>query len=408
MTASAPTPPQPAVAAIMLGVVALLPLLALLSAMAMTPAVLILALLFGLAVGPCSVFPLVAAEGRVFWLAVLGVCAWAMLSVAWSIAPAFSAVEGLRFGALMLIAAAAFVLSPRVALPPRTIGWLVVSFVVCIVALMIELVPGGGIIRWAHGMLGLDYARFIDKNINRGLCALVVLSWPAAMAFHAAGYARAAYALPLFLAVPVFGFDSLSAQLALALGLIAFYAVLLSPKAVPRVLAVLIPAGLLAWPLLFLVLDRVLFSDPTIYAALPNTAQHRVEIWRFVTERIADRPWLGWGMETARHIPGGDVVYFGERKYMPLHPHNSALQVFLELGVVGFALAVTALTLSLRRWSRLQGVPAPTQAAAVAMIVAYLSIGFTAFGVWQSWWIAVGWIGAVLWRMHIRPVTVSG
>ena len=113
-------------------------------------------------------------------------------------------------------------------------------------------------------------------------------------------------------------------------------------------------------------------------------------------------------METARHIPGGDVVYFGERKYMPLHPHNSALQVFLELGVVGFALAVTALTLSLRRWSRLQGVPAPTQAAAVAMIVAYLSIGFTAFGVWQSWWIAVGWIGAVLWRMHIRPVTVSG
>jgi O-antigen ligase len=386
----------------MLGVIALLPLLSLLSAMAMTPAVLILALLLGLAVGPRSVVALLAAEGWAFWLAVLGVFIWAMFSVAWSISPVFSAVEGARFGVLMMFAAAAFVVCPRVALPSRAIMWMVASFAVCIAALMTELVPGGGIIRWAHGLLGLDYARFIDKNINRGLCALVVLTWPVAMGLRAAGYARAAYALPFLLAVPVLGFDSLSAQVALAASLGAFYAVLLGPKVSPSVLAVLIPVGLLAWPLLFPLLDRTVFSDPAIYAVLPDTAQHRVEVWRFVTERIGEHPWLGWGMESSRHIPGGDVVYFGERKYMPLHPHNSALQILLELGVVGFALAVTALALALRRWARLEGVPAHTQATAAAMIVAYLSVGFTAFGLWQSWWIAVGWLAAIVWRMQER------
>jgi exopolysaccharide production protein ExoQ len=387
---------------ILTALLVLLPLLGLLSAMAMTPALLIVAVMLAVAVGPRALRDSLAGEGRWFWLSVLSLCGWAVLSALWSITPAVSAVTGLRVAVLMGFGAVAFILCPKVTLPPRAALLMVAVLCICIAALVTEFVPGGGVLRWAHGALGLDYNRFIDKNINRGLCALVILCWPAMAALHAAGLRRWALALPLILAVPVLGFDSRSAQLALGVGLMAFYAVRAAPQHMPRILAVVIPVGLLAWPVLFPVLDRNFFTDTAVYNALPSTAQHRVEIWRFVIERITERPWLGWGMDTSRAMPGGDVVYDGARKYLPLHPHNSALQVLLELGVVGFVLTVGAIALALRRWSRPGAVPAHTQAIAAAMIAAYLAIGFTAFGVWQYWWIALGWLGAVLWRASSR------
>ena len=85
----------------------------------------------------------------------------------------------------------------------------------------------------------------------------------------------------------------------------------------------------------------------------------RVAIWRFTTERVVERPWLGWGMDASRMWPG----------VIPLHPHNAALQVWLELGVVG--------------------------AACAAVAIAYLTIGALSFGVWQEWWLGLGVLAAV-------------
>jgi len=374
--------------------IAVLPLLGLLSAMAMTPALIIAAVLLAALAGWRAVLD---HPHRPLWIALGAGLAWAVLSAAWSITPGTSALTALRVGVLMALGAAAYIYAGRVALSPRAGLGLALALVVCITALLTELIPGGGVLRWAHGALGLEYARFIDKNINRGLCALVILSWPAMVVLQTAGQGRIALVLPALLAVPVFGFDSRSAQLALVMGLLAYLAVRAAPKFMPRALAIVIPAALIIWPIAFPLLDRALFSEAAIYDALPGTAQHRVEIWRFVTERIAEKPMLGWGMDTSRAMPGGDVMYQGERKYLPLHPHNSALQILLELGVVGFALAVGLVALALRRWAAVDA-PPHAQAAAAGLIVAYLCIGFTAFGVWQCWWIALGWLAAVLGR----------
>jgi O-antigen ligase len=134
-------------------------------------------------------------------------------------------------------------------------------------------------------------------------------------------------------------------------------------------------------------------------SALPRSAAHRVLIWDFVGEQIADRPFLGWGMESSRAIPGGDDTFppstlarFGldapeeqaffalpSTKRLPLHPHNAALQVWLELGVLGAVLAaVLAAAVMLAARS-----PAALGAAAAGAVT-----GALAFGVWQPWWIA--------------------
>jgi O-antigen ligase len=84
---------------------------------------------------------------------------------------------------------------------------------------------------------------------------------------------------------------------------------------------------------------------------LVESAAHRLLIWDFVSERIAERPLLGWGMDSSRAVPGGtghpDAAmlaafglaaksdWFSYAQLLPLHPHNLALQVWLELGAVG-------------------------------------------------------------------------
>jgi len=127
--------------------------------------------------------------------------------------------------------------------------------------------------------------------------------------------------------------------------------------------------------------------------ALKGSAGHRLLIWSFVGERIAERPFTGWGLDAARAIPGGkDEVRPGLTR-LPLHPHNAALQLWLELGVPGaamFALFVGWLWLRLARvpWPRLYVV------SAGGSLTAALAAAFAAYGIWQEWWL--GTLGLAL------------
>ncbi len=194
-----------------------------------------------------------------------------------------------------------------------------------------------------------------------------------------------------------------SAKIAAILGLLAAFAAMAAPRLVARGAAVALGGLFLAAPLIFaLALPRLPDLSP-----LPFSAQHRIMTWDFVVERIADRPVLGWGMEASRAIPGGSDVFpasvldrygltspeeraiwardFAHR--LPLHPHNAALQVWLELGLVGGALAALLAALILLR---------AATPAAVGAAVAGAATGQLSFGVWQPWWIATLVLVAVL------------
>src|SRR5262249_7944535 len=124
--------------------------------------------------------------------------------------------------------------------------------------------------------------------------------------------------------------------------------------------------------------------------AVKLSAGHRLLIWSFVGDRIAEHPLAGWGLDASRSIPGGkDLIRPGET-WLPLHPHNAPLQVWLELGVPGvvlFALVVGYLwhILALAAWSRMFA------AAAGASLAIALIACFTAYGVWQEWWLGALW-----------------
>ncbi len=59
---------------------------------------------------------------------------------------------------------------------------------------------------------------------------------------------------------------------------------------------------------------------------------HRLLIWRFTADRIAERPALGWGMDASRALPGGktdlaqlfpDAGLLPGSEALPLHPHDA-------------------------------------------------------------------------------------
>ena len=96
--------------------------------------------------------------------------------------------------------------------------------------------------------------------------------------------------------------------------------------------------GILTAPLTLPALDR-LPGLLTAADAIKGSAGHRLLIWSFVGERIAERPLLGWGLDASRAIPGGKEEIRPGLTRLPLHPHNAALQVWLELGMPGALLA---------------------------------------------------------------------
>lgn len=142
--------------------------------------------------------------------------------------------------------------------------------------------------------------------------------------------------------------------------------------------------------------------DPTSAAkrALPSSWSHRIVIWRFANDRIAERPVLGWGLDASRKIPGGraaipwqmdpDPNDKGDRmtvvQAMPLHPHSLALQVWLELGLPG-AVALAALAfLLVARAGEADAVAAG--AGLAALVYAGMAISNVSYGAWQTWWLS--------------------
>ena len=120
---------------------------------------------------------------------------------------------------------------------------------------------------------------------------------------------------------------------------------------------------------------------------LAASAQHRIEIWDFAVQRIAENPVLGWGFDGSRHMESlyPDPSDTG-RVIAALHPHSAPLQIMLELGAVGAVIALALLGLIAMR---LGGAAGQTRMFGQPLFVAALAIASVSYGAWQNWWLAL-------------------
>ncbi len=115
-------------------------------------------------------------------------------------------------------------------------------------------------------------------------------------------------------------------------------------------------------------------------------AGHRIEIWNFVTNYAMNGPFYGYGIEAARYVAQYDHDYIYHTKETVLHPHNFAVQIWIEFGVLG-VIAFAGLFYFI--CDRLAQIPHIKRPYAVALFFAVLSVSAFGYGMWQSWWIGL-------------------
>lgn len=251
--------------------------------------------------------------------------------------------------------------------------------------LVAEAVTGGGVyqtLRQAfYEPIRPDLAR---KNLAQASFVLALL-WPVATAGGVRAGAPAWLALPMIagLLALAFLFGSDAPVIALALSIVVGLAVWLWPRSGPGAFAAAAAGYFILMPALVLGV-RSLGRTLGWQAGIAESWSMRVGYWSHAVDAIAAHPLRGWGLDASRTFSPN----------IGLHPHNGALQLWLELGVLGAVLAALFWAFSLRWLAR--DARSLVMAGAAASAAAYLLFGAVSFGVWQEWWLALGALAAVL------------
>lgn len=331
--------------------------------------------------------------------ALAALIAWGLISALWAIHPVSAAWLALRlaglsaFGLAVIFAFTRLDLDTRGAVEKATLGGF-----------------GGGVALLAAG---LTYARITGDSLwgefdqdplttmNNGAVVTSLLLWPVTAILVRRGLGPAA----VIVAGGVLGLLSFltsgAALLAAATGGAAFLVARFGGKRGILALAVIMALSTVAAPY---IVDGVTYYRQAAEMAskLPTSAQHRLKMWAFAVERIADKPILGWGLDSSRSIPQEDRRLAYNMEIMPLHPHNAALQVRLELGLPGVFIAA-ALAFFVFGLIATAGLTPFAGAILAAQATAYVTVGALSYGVWQNWWISAAWIVAGLSLMAVRP-----
>ncbi|UFN50309.1 hypothetical protein LPC08_06700 [Roseomonas sp. OT10] len=329
-------------------------------------------------------------------LAGLALCGWAALSAAWALEPARALATAGQVAALLLLGAAAARAMAEAPPPPwlgRCVFWGVLAG---LAAGMADLLTGQALRMGVRGLseapAGLEFGLKPAASVAALLLPLLLLA-PLSRASRAAGVVAGAAALLLL--------PGDTAKLSGLLGVL----VALGAMRLPRLARHLAAAGLAALLLLGPVLSALLIR-PEVAARLPYSGVHRLLVWDFALGRAAERPWLGWGMESSRALPGGrqppspaavarlevtrpdflDGLARPGTESLPLHPHNGPIQIRLELGRIGLVLAAG--------FAALLALAVPS--AGLGVIAAGLLTFLLSFGTWQPWWLASQALAAAL------------
>jgi O-antigen ligase len=325
-----------------------------------------------------------------------------VLSSFWSVDPLRSLIVVARLAGLLAIGLALAEAADRVEAPRRLNLLLLTGFALGVLMAAADLVT--------HGAVGAPFTdrAYQPAGLNRASVSFAILLWPASAALFCRGQTICALMLALITATVIYTLSGTAAKGALLAALPAGAALYASRARIARVIALASVLIIVTAPLTFAKLAQL-----PVFAQAADTvkfsAGHRLFIWSFAGDRVAERALTGWGLDASRAMPGGSDPIRPGQTWMPLHPHNAPLQFWLELGATGavvFALLVALAWLALAEveW------PRPFTAAAGASLTAALLASFASYGVWEEWWLSTLWFAlyAILVMGRIARETPAG
>jgi O-antigen ligase len=304
---------------------------------------------------------------------------WGTASTLWSVNPMRSLIVAARLAGLFTVGLAFAAGAELVAAPRRLTFLLLTGMTLGIAMVAIELATAGGL-----SSLVSDRA-YRPTRLNQASISLALLVLPASAVLISLGQAIFAASLAAVTAVTVYALAGTSAKVVLLAGSVMGLLLYRARPVVARAALVISMIAVIAAPLTFARLER-LPGLGEMADSFKISAGHRLLIWSFAGDRIAERPVTGWGLDASRAIPGGDDPIRPGEPWMPLHPHNAALQVWLELGAPGAVFFALASAIVWGALARVEWPPLFAAAAGASLTIGFVG-SFATYGIWQEWWI---------------------
>lgn len=260
-----------------------------------------------------------------------------------------------------------------------------VSWLVAVVIFAVDMMSSSSSL---DALLGHDINFF-----NKGACAIAVGGW--LWLYTVSCRYSNIWSILGYLAISllIYSMESEAAML----GLICSSFVFVITKRWPNLynlLAGSIGMGFMITPILvYLYMGRYLEFIPD---DLPHSWDHRIHIACNTMFLILEKPVLGWGIGISKVLHAmdqGHVVMMeadgGEHSIFNYHPHNTALQVLLETGIIGLLLYSFAWVATIRFIGKSLHIPELIKPYIYATCSAYIMIGFLNFNTWASWWLSL-------------------
>lgn len=293
-------------------------------------------------------------------LAFLLFLVWAALSVVWTPHPSGASRFGTLAVTLLLYAGAVLCVPDRV----RSSNVNLISIGVAIAAALLAFE--------ASPLLPFAGENAADPNRQRAAIVITLLAWPAlCLLFLKRRWLQASLLVAVLIGA-LWLARNLVVLSAFLSGSLAFALVAWRPRiglavTASATIALLILAPLIGW----WVAEKGGFL-------LPAAGDRLAGIWRDVTFSLPTHLFAGYGFDASGALqrgPGGEILG---------SPRNAALQIWLELGLVGVAVAALALIMA---WQAVARSADHLRAAIAAVVVSAATIMFCGLAAWQSWWL---------------------
>ena len=194
-----------------------------------------------------------------------------------------------------------------------------------------------------------------------------------------------------------------AAILALVLGLGCMGVVWLMPRSGFQILFSVAAAYVLTAPFL---LGRLAGALEARDILLPGSFQSRAWSWEVVASRVQEEPLFGHGLEATRNwtetytaypewmaqitAAGWNQAAWSAYRVIPGHPHNMALEIWAETGLIGASLTVLALAATGFTSPKPERLPAVTRYGLAGLFGAVLVYFSFAYSIWnEAFWASV-------------------
>jgi O-antigen ligase len=236
---------------------------------------------------------------------------------------------------------------------------------------------------WLRTVTG---GRATTYTYNRGLVTLTVLLWPVLALILASRKLWLMLPIAALLPLAVFAGESQTAVVALIAGVAVFPIAALTPRFTRLAGLAMTLALLAAQPWIGTIMKSLV--SPSMNQRFESAHMgDRIGIW-LSFEAAAQARWLfGNGFGSSLNMQNAPVATLVPPERVTLlgasHPHNGLLQVWVELGLAGAALAAVLIVMLFQAIGRMRPALQPFALTCFAVIAL---VTLVSHGLWQAWW----------------------